>query len=154
MIWCHANKMVQVVKEHPAACQRHSFSVVQSRMCSLLALINQWAHLHTAHVSRVLEYLALGYLSTWVHVFPASSAHLHLVLCYLISCKLYMLLEYLNTWVIVYLGTCYRGSWSSMCSLISFNQSVGKHPPVLLKWKSHSEHTFVKYSWDTLSLML
>ena len=105
MIWCHANKMVQVVKEHPAACQRHSFSVVQSRMCSPLALINQWAHLHSVHVSRVL----------------------------------------------VYLGTCYMGSWSSMCLLISFNQSVGRHPPVLLKWKSDSDYTFVTFSWDILS---
>ena len=58
--------MVQIVKEHPAACQCHSFSVVQSRMCSPLALINQSTHLYSAHVTRVLEYKALDYLSTWV----------------------------------------------------------------------------------------
>ena len=66
MIWCDASKMVQIVKEHPAACQRHSFSVVQSRMCSPLALINQSAHLYSAHVTRVLEYTALDYLNSRV----------------------------------------------------------------------------------------
>ena len=98
-----------------------------------------------------LGYLSTWHLGTWVLGYMCSLLAVLICTWCFATCKLYMLLEYLNTWVIVYLGTCYRGSWSSMCSLISFNQSVGTHPPVLLKWKSHSDYTFVTFSWDILS---